>query len=446
MKDLKIIIAIAFTVLSTYGTKAQNNQISFFHLGDYVSQTQDVSPVYIPKNSFTLGLPGISGIGMGFSNGFAGGDLLQAIDGNDDESVVDTRSILNNLDGDYNTLNLNTTVSILNMAFKREKGSLTFFINARENLTWQMSRGFLTILGDGIKDFTLNDRGDGSAYLETGIGFTQQFLDKKLAVGVRLKYLSGIVNASIKEDAVASLDVDNNAFILENNVRVRNDNFGNWNVNASNAVARTSYDEDNVIGFGNNSGFGFDIGATYEIIPDLTIEAAVNDIGSIKWDTNVKEHFVADGNYTITADQIDLTDDGDIGEQILDNLEDRIPTGEREASSYSTSLATSSYVSLSYKLAQLNNFRLTMFNDHSQEDTNPVFAAGYNLDFKKNTLGGVVVSRDGEIDLGVNFALKLGFFQLYMVSDNVDNIFTAPREIKNLNLRLGLNFVFGYNQ
>ena len=45
---------IAILLFTINSAKAQNT-LSFYNLGDYVAQTQNVSAVYLPKNNFTLG-------------------------------------------------------------------------------------------------------------------------------------------------------------------------------------------------------------------------------------------------------------------------------------------------------------------------------------------------------------------------------------------------------
>ena len=64
------LITLLFSVINS--TKAQNT-MSFYNLGDNVAQTQNVSAVYLPKNNFTLGLPGI---GFSINNPFKLNEFL----------------------------------------------------------------------------------------------------------------------------------------------------------------------------------------------------------------------------------------------------------------------------------------------------------------------------------------------------------------------------------
>ncbi len=431
MKNIFKTIAIAaFTVAISNSIQAQS-QISFFHLEDYVSQTAEVSPVYIPKNSFTLGLPSV---GLNLASGLAYNEIYTIDPSNNDKVNLNFDSIYENIDGDFNTININETLNILNLSFKRKHGSLSFFVNHQTNVNAQFSKnGILKLPAKGITGtILLNDSAEVVSYAEAGVGFTQQFLNNKLAIGVRVKYLVGIVNGATDANANARIDINDDT---------------TWTINTSDAIARTSgyNDSDNYEFSPKNSGVGFDIGASYEIIPNLIVEAAINDIGSITWKTDVKEYFIEDTTNKVINGG-DLRSDSDIFEDILDDL----GTGEREGTSYKTSLATTSYLSASYKLFNRHQFRATLFNNHQLEDTEAVLGLGYNYEKEKSTIGVVGIKNDqGEFDFGVNLAAKLGPLQLFAATDNLNQIlsgFKKPEEVKQANIRFGLNIALGYNK
>ena len=431
MKNYKKLIAIfAFTVLGYNSVKAQS-EISFFQLGDYVQQSTDVSPVYIPKNSLSISLPNI---GMAFSNGFSASDLLTPIEGTD-KLKYNFTNLYNSIEGDYSTLNQKVNVNLLTVSVKRKHGSISFFANIKENSNWQMSKnGIINLLANSVEDeILLNDKINSSAYAEGGIGFTQQFLDDKLAIGVRVKYILGLANGSTKEDGYAKVNINDDL---------------TWTINTQDAVARVAGykdGEDYEINTA-NSGFGFDIGASYEIIPNLVIEAAINDIGSITWKENITEYYLNDKT-DLMVNGVDLDTDDDIAEKFGDKLADDVGTGERKGESYKTSLATNSYFSASYKLARIHQLRLTMFNDLINTDNEATLALGYNIALDKSTYGIVgIKNAQGDMDLGLNFATKLGPVQLFFATSRLNEVLGNPKDIKNVNLRFGINLVFGYNK
>ncbi|WP_010134908.1 DUF5723 family protein [Ochrovirga pacifica] len=436
---IKLIALMANTVFTSHSVCAQNSQVSLFHLGDYVLQTTNISPVYIPKNSFSLGLPGLGGVGAQLSNGFTASDLLKEVPGTN-RLEYDFLNTYNTIKGDYNTLSQTANVTLLNLAFKRKKGSISFFINARENVNWQMSKkGLIHLMANGLTQESngifIDDQLNTTAYIESGVGFTQQFFNNKLAVGIRIKSLIGLANGSTQNNAFASIQV--------------NDDY-TWTINTRNAVARVTgiqLADNNEFEFTtDNTGLGFDIGATYEIIPNLNLEVAVNDIGSITWKKGVKEYYIED-TQNLIVDGVDLKTDDDILDKLEDELDEDLEMGEREGKSYTTKLATNSYASLSYLLASKHLFRATMFNKHTIKNTESVIALGYNIALDKTTYGIVgIKNAQGNLDFGFNLATKLGPLQLYLVSDNVNQIFAKPEDAQNINLQFGINLVFGYNK
>jgi len=435
MKNLiRIITITAFTVLLTNSAKAQS-QISFFHLGDYVQQSIDVSPVYIPKNSFSFGLPGVS---ISSNLGFSPSDLLTEIPGSN-KLELNYGNVKNKVEGDDINTSVITNFNILNLAFKRNHGSLSFFVNLKNNTNWGMSKnGLLNLLDDGLakpnNTILLNDDIHTTTYVESGFGFTQQFLNDKLAVGIRVKYLLGINDGATNKDGEAQVDINNDY---------------SWTINTNNAYAMSAgYNGEDIehISF-KNAGIGFDIGASYEIIPNLVIEAAVNDIGSITWKDNLREYYLEDVS-NLEYVGTDLNSDNDVLEELEKLTEEgNLEVGEREGESYKTSLATTSYVSGSYKLSKIHQFRVTVFNNHQFTDRESVVALGYNVDLKNTTYGLVGIKNDqGKIDYGLNLATKLGPLQFYLATDNFNKIFGPLEDINQLSFRTGVNFVFGYKK
>lgn len=422
----------AISFLSTTNSSfAQSSKISLFHLGDYVQQSGNVSPVYLPKNSFSMNL---IGIGAQLSNNFSGADLLKP-SGVANELKYDFLNIYDNLDGDHSNINQELNVNILAMAFKRKHGSLTFFVNARENINVGLSKnGLVNLLANGINDeVKFEEKINSTVYAEGGIGFTQQLLKDKLAIAVRVKYLLGLANASTAEDGFAKINVNDDL---------------TWTVNTNNAIAKISGipADGETPKLGQNTGIGFDFGASYKILPNLTIEAAVNDIGSITWKDNIKEYYLNDAT-DVVIEGADFDQSGDIGENLFNKIKEDIGSGEREGTSYTTNLATSGYASVSYLLAKKHMFRGTYFQNLADEEAKPIMALGYNLDMKKTTIGVVGIKNIyDEIDLGLNFAAKLAFFQLYFATDNINKLLGPVQDIKNINAHVGLNLVFGYKK
>lgn len=430
-----IYIYIAFLVVGMSNINAQD-YFSFYNLGDYVVQTQNISPVYIPKNSFTFAIP-VANVGFNLNSGFKVNELL--VQNKTTNNLEFNLANLYNEAEDVNDLNLDVTVNLFYMAFKRKRGSFTIFANTRATNNWRYSKDFLGIAANGItSNFSLNEINEVNEYNEIGVGITQTFFNDKLAIAVRAKYLNGFVHNSTQEGATASLEIDES---------------GNFILSAQNATVNSSgtgvfeEDSEDFKIFTENTGWGFDFGATFKATKKLTFEIAVNDVGSITWKDDVKNFNIEDVKDAIYSG-VDLRDDaGGLENNALDELESLFNTNETE-NEFKQSLNMKTYLSARYALTEKNTFTLAAFNTHAFDEFKPSYSLGYNRTLKKTTFG--VLTSMGGVDndflFGANFAVKLGPLQLYAATDSLKALFTQPEEASSANVRVGLNLVFGYNK
>jgi len=429
-KKISIYFVLLFTSIG--GINAQDN-FSFYNLGDYVAQTQNVSPVYLPKNSFTFGTP--ANIGLSLNAGFKVNELL--VEGATSNTLkLDFNNLLASAE-EKNDLNLDVTANIFMMAFKTKKGSISLFANVKATKNWQYSKDFLGVAANGISDFNLmNDKINVTAYSEIGIGITRKFINDRLAIGIRAKYLNGISHASTVDNAALSLSIDPATSA--------------WTVTASDATVNTSQvsieDGAEYSLFTGNTGFGFDFGATYDFTKKLTVEIAVNDIGSIDWSENIINYNIADQTSAVYSG-VDLDTSGDIGDEIESALNAVIPSNETQKG-FSSKLSTKSYLSAKYQLTEKNALRAVLFNNHAFGTFKPSYALGFNRTLNKTTYG-ILASTGGnnsEFKFGANIAFKLGPVQLYAATDSLAGAFGKPEEASGANVHFGLNLVFGYNK
>ena len=424
-------LSLIFFFAALASTKAQND-FSFYHMGDYVTQTQNLSPVYLPKNSFTFGTAANIG-GSVHSN-----LLLSDVWVSDGNALRIDFDRLNAVAQEENTFNADLSTSLLMLSLKTRKGSISLFANIRSTVNWTFGKDFTRIGAQGFSDsFALsNDKIAVTAYSEVGIGFTRTFLDNRLAVGLRLKALHGFSHGQTKEKAAFSIDIDPLTSA--------------WNVQASNATIQTSglaLAEDELLLFTDNKGFGMDIGATYAATDKLTLELAVNDIGSIHWTQDVRNYILEDTAGS-SFHGANLNAEGSIEEELEAALNEVIGTQETTAS-FKSQLATRTFVSARYQLSPKNALVAAFFkNSPSLVTQTPSYSLGYQRTLQKTTYG--ILARTGSaqenIYIGANAMLRLGFFQLYAATDNVASLFGKVEEVHGGSLRFGLNVVFGYKK
>ena len=426
----KITLIIGMLFIATIDVKAQAN-ISFYNLGDYVSQTQNISPVFIPKNTLTIGL---LNAGLNLNSTFKPNQLL--VDNGSGKLKYDFKNLLAS-SKDVNNTAIDLNVNLFMAAYKFKKSAVTVFANLRSSSNWQYSKDFINIAANGISDFSLsNDKIGSTTYSEIGVGYTHTLLKDKLALAVRIKQLNGIAYAGTKDNAQLSLDIDKAS--------------SEWTINASNAGVNTSGivlpegKERSIIG--NNTGFGFDFGATYKLTDKLTVELAVNDIGQIQWNDNVKNYTIKDATNTKFSGT-NLNTKNDIGEEIESALNDVIGTTET-SESFTTKLASSTFISAKYQLSDKNTFSAVYVNNPVLDKIKPAFGLGYNRTLSKSTFGAVIGAGgvDDKVKLGANFAVKVGPFQLYAATDDIFGMMNKVEESNFARINFGLNLVIGYKK
>lgn len=424
-KHIKAIALLLFIFISNVNLSAQDH-LSLYNLGDYVIQAQNLSPAYLPKNSFTFGTP--ANIGLNIDSNLRIRDLLVNNGGDILDLDLDN---LNDVAKENNTLLSDITVNLFALGFKTKKGSIVLFGNLKNNLSWRFTNDFTDVIANGITSgFSLSDEKIGvTAYHEIGIGITRQFLKDKLTIGVRLKSLTGIAHAELEKNASFSLDVDSQT--------------SNWIANSQNATVNTSgiADDgfDDFSAFNENKGIAVDLEAIYKITKKFTLSLAVNDIGQIEWSENVANYNIDDTNNSIFTG-IDFKD-----ESLEDAINNWIGTSETNES-FKTKLGTKTFLSLKYQLFEKNIITASFFkNNNPFINRKPSYALGYNRNSRTMTYGVIASTNefsDG-VRFGANIAVQLAFLQLYAATNDFSNLFGKVEESNNASLNFGLNFVFG---
>lgn len=401
---------------------------SMNNLGDYVVQTQNISPVYLPENALTFGTPANFGANI-FSNIKINDFLID--DGAALKVNIDN---LNRVAKDINFLNYSLNASLVMISFKTKKGSIAVFSNVKSSLNWEFSDNLTNVFSIGLKDGVAfsEEKINFTSYTETGLGITQKFLNDRLAIGVRFKLLNGIAHAESEENANLFLDIDPITSY--------------WNVRASKAALNTSGFAGGVEKmslFTKNKGFGVDLGASLKINEGLSIETAINDIGSISWTEDVTTYAVENTEGSEYRG-VDLN----VGGSVLDEIENALKNvfGATETNkNFKTKLTKTVYITAKQYLTPKNLLIASFYKNYSSFSIDPIYSLGYNRT-SKNTTYGVLAIKGGlndTITVGANLAVRLANIQLYAATDNIVNLFSKIEEVNSGGIHVGVNLLFG---
>ena len=176
-----------------------------------------------------------------------------------------------------------------------------------------------------------------TAYGEIGVGITRTFLKEKLAIGLRLKYLSGIVHTELEDSAQFSLDINPTNFL--------------WTLNSSNVTLNTSgvSDIDKKAIFGQNAGFGMDFGISYKLNDKFSFDFSANDLGSINWTEDVTNYNLEDAT-DVVYNGIEFENRDNVRDDLENALENIIGTNKSN-NSFKSNIGSKILFSSKYQMS-----------------------------------------------------------------------------------------------
>ncbi len=288
MKNIKSIIAVVVATLCVTATIAQDHTAYFM---TDATTAKDQNAAIAPDRGY-FNLPLLGGFSISTSGNMSISDMLYPIEG-ELVPLLDTRvSTEDALSGlkDMNSFSLSNKLTILGFGkYTRKSGYKNF---------WSFDLSLRTSFGFGVPyeffDFAKSLPSQNSiqnlnisleSYAEASFGYSRVVSDK-LTVGGRLKVLAGLakvdfnlnnLNVNLTSSEWAA-DVDGSLDIYMKGLEIGTE---------EGEDGSQSYNLDD-LDFSSLSapagmGVAIDLGATYQLLPNLTLSAAVNDIGFISW-------------------------------------------------------------------------------------------------------------------------------------------------------------------
>lgn len=304
MKKLYILIAAA--LLAT-GAAAQNPSAYFMEGSTFRSQ---FNPAFAPLRGY-VNIPVAGGVDINISGNLAldnvlyprNGKLVTLLD-----SSVSSADALENLKT-KNLLGLGTRVNVIGFgAFtKNHKNFWSFDLNVRANEDTNLPYSLFEFIKLGQEGNISGFGTSASAYAEAAFSYSFPLMNDRLYVGVRGKFLVGLARAHVNYDRFnVSLQQD----------RWYVDTQGSIDITAGGAEAKVN-PETGIFELGDidikptkPAGYGFavDLGATYDILPNLQASLAVTDLGFISW--SKKESIAGVSTQTLEFSGVTVPDDG----------------------------------------------------------------------------------------------------------------------------------------
>lgn len=279
-KTLALLLSLTFAA----GVSAQSNTAYFMEGSTLRSQ---LNPALAPQRGY-FNIPGVGGINVSTSGNIALGDVLFPRNGKLVtllDSSVSSADALAGLNAE-NYLGVETRVNILGFGAytKNRRNFWSFDLNLRTASDVDLPRSLFEFLKTGREGVVRNVGVSTDAYLEAGFSYSFPLLNDKLYLGARAKFLVGMARARLNYDRM-DIRLDENRWSV--------DASGTLDLTANGAASDDiSCDENGTYTLGDLSpkpykpagyGFAVDLGATYDILPELQVSVAVTDLGFISW-------------------------------------------------------------------------------------------------------------------------------------------------------------------
>lgn len=187
-------------------------------------------------------------------------------------------------------LSLNFNENLFSFGHIGTKSAFNFELNLRGDVAAFIPSEIFRYLKVGSEDGVYNMDGLGlsaKSYLEAALGYSRTFKDiMNLTVGLRAKAILGIANTNLDMDR---LSASSNSQIISLTA--------NGGLMAATGPVGMGVDKDGFIDFTDISyrglkpagyGAGIDLGVSLEPIENLTVSAAILDLGFIQWNYNLE--------------------------------------------------------------------------------------------------------------------------------------------------------------
>lgn len=273
---------------------AQDMRSAYFLEGYYYRH--QMNPAFMPERAY-VSFPGLGNLDISAHGNVGVSNFLFTYDDPLQQSIlttfmnrtVDPNQFLNNLN-DRNKVGANVDMSILSFGFNAWGGFNTFGLglHSRSNMNapYELFDFMKTseMGGSGKSEYLIRDfQVNTTNYVDVCFGHSR-LINERLTVGATLKFLIGAANLETRFNDM-HITMHENEWLIKAN--------GYMHASANNLKFKTRPDQEiedlelespGIGGFG----IGIDFGASYRLFENLTLSAAMIDLGFIRWNNTLK--------------------------------------------------------------------------------------------------------------------------------------------------------------
>ncbi len=424
----------------------QTNTLYFL---DMLPQSNQLNPANLPSCRTHVGLPGVSSIMVNAPNN---GASLYDVMYHDGDSLIpfwtskgDTAQFVNAF-GDYNYFGMEANVDLLSFGFY--SGDMYYGFSIRERADGRffypddLARLPFGTEPGSILDFD-NFGFNLSWFREYAFTMGKNF-GGDWTFGARGKLLFGKANFNTQNNKL-QIRTDITEWYPQSDVLYRmsapilEPTYEDGEMDGIKMKDENSFDPMDLVFYSKNIGLAFDLGAKYEPTDELSLSASVVDLGFIRWRSDAYS-YTQEGSFYFRGLEWPIDSLEGAGESYLDSAS--MTTGEGP---YTTMLSGKVYFGGRYNVT--DNFYLGLLsrtliqNNHIHE--NVMFSTNVNLSNILTTSLSYSAMHRSYNNIGFGLGVRAAFFNFYLMSDNALSAVLWPQYTKSLNLRVGLNLLFG---
>jgi hypothetical protein len=440
---------------------AQNKQI-LYNFAE-LPQTLLLNPAAETNYRFHVGVPFLSGFSAQVgSKGVVLSDIFAVDNRNINDKIAE---VISNLKpNDY--LKYNTQLEILSGGFRyRDKTYISFGFYEEIDAFGYFPKDFLMLFTEGNNAFLNKNFSVSQISYKLDVlgvlhaGFSKK-IDEQLTLGARFKMYSSALNMqSTNNTGTFTTTEGANSLYTHylNSINLNARTSGLVNSETNQYIENTSQYLNNTF-FGDNVGFGFDVGFTYHMSPQLEISGSILDVGFINHKTNIKNSKVAgDFVYEGVIFAFDADNPRNYWGEIDQRLKEQLPISE-DQESYISWRPTKINAALKYnfgerrsKVCYDNRFKefytdALGFQLHTVfRPLNPQLAlTGFyqkSITNKIHTKFTYTIDDVSFTNIGAGLSAQIGNVNFYGMVDNLLS-YRNLSSANSLSLQLGFNIIF----
>ena len=394
----------------------------------------------------SIGIPVISGTSFYiYNSGFTYNSLFKRV--NDSTVSLSPSDFIDKLK-DRNMLAFGANISILSANYAKENFTVGFSVSDKADVRFTYPKDLFRFAwyGNGAyigQSLNIGDFGmKASWYREYALHGTYNM--GKWTFGASPKLLFGKTNINTKASYLkVYTDADYYALTASTEMNIQTSGFADSADRAAGNMAFPGYAFNN-----KNLGLGIDLGASYELNEKIKLSAGINNLGYIRWKSNVHTYSAGPTEFKFEGFDIAPLFQGDSSDilstdQYIDSVINVVKF-KKGTDAYTTGLPVEFFAVGSYQINDMHNVGLQVSTQKFSKKMLWASTLFYRIELSKHFSGTLTYTAksNSAFNIGGGLVARFAGMQWYLVTDNWWAAL-KPLDSKNMNVNMGINIAIG---